>query len=95
MNRLLSVAPAISVLRSCYNSARWLDESINSVLSQTFEDFEFIIVDDGSTDSSPEIIKRYAKQDARIVVIEKCNTGLADSLNVGIQKARGGVDCSA
>jgi glycosyltransferase involved in cell wall biosynthesis len=90
MNRLQSVAPAISVLLSCYNSARWLDESINSVLSQTFEDFEFIIVDDGSTDSSPEIIKRYAKQDARIVVIEKCNTGLADSLNVGIQKARGG-----
>jgi glycosyltransferase involved in cell wall biosynthesis len=90
MNRLQSVAPAISVLLSCYNSARWLDEAINSVLSQTFEDFEFIIVDDGSTDSSPEIIKRYAEQDARIVVIEKCNTGLADSLNVGIQKARGG-----
>lgn len=89
MNKLHSVSPAISVLLSCYNGARWLDEAINSVLSQTFGDFEFIIVDDGSTDNSPEIIKRFAEQDARIAVIGKSNTGLADSLNVGIRQARG------
>jgi len=89
MNKLQSIAPAISVLLSCYNGARWLDGAINSVLSQAFEDYEFIIVDDGSTDNSPEIIKRYAEQDARIVVIAKSNTGLADSLNVGIQQACG------
>ena len=89
MNKQHSVSPAISVLLSCYNGARWLDEAINSVLSQTFGDFEFIIVDDGSTDNSPEIIKRYAEQDARVVVIAKRNTGLADSLNVGIRQARG------
>lgn len=89
MNKLHSVSPPISVLLSCYNGARWLDEAINSVLSQTFGDFEFIIVDDGSTDNSPEIIKRYAVQDARIVVIAKSNSGLADSLNVGIRQARG------
>jgi glycosyltransferase involved in cell wall biosynthesis len=89
MNRTNNVAPLISVLISCYNGARWLDEAINSVLTQTFGDFEFIIVDDGSTDSSAEIINRYAGQDTRIVVIAKSNTGLADSLNVGIQHARG------
>ena len=89
MNRTNNVASVISVLLSCYNGARWLDEAINSVLTQTFGDFEFIIVDDGSTDSSPEIINRYAGQDTRIVVIAKSNTGLADSLNVGIQHARG------
>jgi len=88
MNKTRNVSPAISVLLSGYNGARWLDEAINSVLSQTLGDFEFIIVDDGSTDNSPEIIKRYAAQDARIVVIAKNNTGLADSLNVGIQRAR-------
>ncbi|MDB0074078.1 glycosyltransferase [Planktomarina temperata] len=89
MNKLNSVSPKISVLLSCYNGARWLDEAINSVLSQTFGNFEFIIVDDGSTDNSPEIIKRYAEQDSRIVVIAKSNSGLADSLNVGIRQARG------
>jgi glycosyltransferase involved in cell wall biosynthesis len=89
MNETFGVSPVISVLLSCYNGARWLDEAINSVINQTFEDFEFIIVDDGSTDSSPEIIKHYAEQDARIVVIAKSNTGLADSLNVGLQHARG------
>jgi len=84
-----SVSPAISVLLSCYNGARWLDEAINSVLDQTFSDFDFVIVDDGSTDKSLEIIKFFAEKDARIVVIAKSNTGLADSLNVGMLQARG------
>lgn len=81
--------PAITVLMSCYNAARWLDESINSVLNQTFKDFEFIIIDDGSHDETLKIIRQFAEYDARIVVIAKPNTGLADSLNVGIQMARG------
>jgi glycosyltransferase involved in cell wall biosynthesis len=82
-------SPSISVLLSCYNGARWLDDAIKSVLNQTFKDFEFLLVDDGSTDNSLEIINIFAKIDPRIVVISKINTGLADSLNVGIQQARG------
>lgn len=82
-------SPAITVLMSVYNGARWLDEAISSVLSQSFIDFEFIIVNDGSTDQSLEIINKFAGSDGRIVVINKPNTGLADSLNKGIQKARG------
>lgn len=82
-------APPISVLLSCYNSERWLGEAIESVLSQTFEDFEFVIVDDGSTDRSSEIIRAFAERDKRIIVVTKDNTGLADSLNVGIRISRG------
>lgn len=82
-------APGVSVLMSCYNGGRWLGEAIESVLAQTFTNFEFIMVDDGSADDTPEIIKRYAAKDQRIVFIPKPNTGLADSLNAGIAKARG------
>lgn len=81
--------PEVSVLMSVYNGERWLAESIESVLNQTFTDFEFLIVNDGSTDGSGEIINRYAEQDSRIHVFDKPNTGLADSLNYGIARAKG------
>jgi glycosyltransferase involved in cell wall biosynthesis len=81
--------PEISVLMSCYNASRWLHEAIDSVLAQTFKDFEFILVDDGSTDETWNIIQRYRDRDQRIVAIPKKNTGLADSLNVAIAQARG------
>lgn len=81
--------PAITVLMSVYNGERWLDEAIKSVLNQTFSDLEFIIVNDGSTDQSLEIINKFAAADPRIVVINKPNSGLADSLNCGLAKARG------
>lgn len=74
---------------SVYNGERWLRESINSILEQTFTDFEFIIVNDGSLDSSVDIIKQFSVKDSRIRFIDKPNTGLADSLNVGINNANG------
>lgn len=89
MTRPPNTAPFVSVLMSCYNASRWLDESIQSVLNQSYGDFEFIIVDDGSEDDTLSIVRRYASKDDRIVVIAKTNTGLADSLNVGIKQARG------
>ena len=89
MTTSTTAAPVITVIMSCYNSARWLDDAINSVLNQTYKDFEFVIVDDGSKDVTLEIIQRHAQRDTRIVIVAKSNTGLADSLNVGIQKARG------
>lgn len=81
--------PKVTVLMSCYNAVRWLDEAIDSILNQTFKDFEFVIIDDGSTDETLKIINSYARNDDRIVVISKPNTGLTDSLNVGLQRARG------
>ncbi len=74
---------------SCYNGSRWLVEAIDSVLAQTFKNFELILVDDGSKDNTPEIIKAYADRDARVVAVPKKNTGLADSLNAGLALAKG------
>src|SRR5688572_13528080 len=84
-----STTPTVSLLMSCYNAERWIKEAIDSVLSQTWPDFEFIIVNDGSIDSTIKIIAQCATQDPRIVVIDKTNSGLTDSLNCGIRKARG------
>jgi glycosyltransferase involved in cell wall biosynthesis len=81
--------PNVSVLMSCYNGVKFLSEAIESILAQTFTDFEFILIDDGSTDDTLRIIKDYAAKDKRILVIEKKNTGLTNSLNVGIRAARG------
>ena len=80
--------PKVSVIMSVYNEEKHLRESIESVLNQIFHDFEFIIVNDASTDSSPEIIKSY--DDARIrIVNNEENIGLTKSLNKAIKKARG------
>ena len=89
MNEALPENPAVTVLMSVYNGARWLDEAITSVLNQTFTDFEFIIVDDGSTDQSSAIIRRFQQSDPRVVVISKPNTGLVDSLNCGTRQSHG------
>jgi glycosyltransferase involved in cell wall biosynthesis len=72
-----------------YNGEKYLDEAIQSILNQTYENFEFIIINDGSTDKSLEIIEKYKSQDERIVVISRENKGLIDSLNEGIEKSKG------
>jgi len=74
---------------SVYNGESWLEESIRSILAQTFTDFEFIIVNDGSTDKSISILHDLAAKDSRIRLFSKSNTGLTDSLNFGIERARG------
>lgn len=79
--------PHISVVMSVYNTEAYLKESIDSILNQTYNNFEFIIINDGSTDSSLEIIKSY--NDERIVILDQKNTGLAKALNNGIAMASG------
>lgn len=82
--------PTISVVMAVYNGEKYLAEAITSILTQTFQDFEFIIVDDASTDTSPSIIQRLAQQENRIRVIRnEENVGLGSSLQKGIQIARG------
>ena len=78
---------AISVVMSVYNGERHLSEAIDSILNQTFTDFEFIIVNDGSTDGTREILERY--QDERIVLVNQDNTGVTRALNKGIALAQG------
>ena len=83
------MAPKISVIMSIYNAEAYLSEAIESILNQTFDDFEFIIINDGSTDSSPILIKKYANQDKRIILIDQDNMGLTKSLNKGISISQG------
>ena len=82
--------PALSVIMSVFNSEKYLDKAIESILLQTYSNYEFIITNDGSTDSSLEIILKYAQYDERIFVINNsCNIGLAASLNNMIKIAKG------
>ncbi len=83
-------APLVSVLMTCYNREKFLSAAIESVLWQTFEDFELIIVDDLSTDGSVEIANQYANRDARIrVVVNETNLGQFPNRNHAISLARG------
>jgi glycosyltransferase involved in cell wall biosynthesis len=80
----------ISVVMSTNNDEKYIESSIESILSQTFSDFEFIIVNDGSTDKTNEIIETYSKKDSRIItLINKDKIGLTKSLIKGIDICRG------
>ncbi len=81
-------SPAISVAMSVYNGERFLAEAIESVLAQSFTDFEFLILDDGSQDGSGAIIRDYAARDHRIRPIFRENRGLIASLNQLLEEAR-------
>jgi glycosyltransferase involved in cell wall biosynthesis len=72
-----------------FNAERYLDEAITSVLCQHFKDFEFIIINDGSTDGTAARLASWAKQDDRIRIIEQTNKGVTRSLNVALAEARG------
>jgi glycosyltransferase involved in cell wall biosynthesis len=82
-------APDISVLMSIYNGKRFVSEAINSILNQSLTNFEFIILDDGSTDGVTEDLMRYADADRRIRLIVQDNIGLTKSLNCGLALSRG------
>ena len=83
-------APQISVVMPVYNGEHYLAGAIDSILAQTFADFEFIIVDDGSADGSAAIIREYARRDARIRSLRMdSNQGISNALNQGIAAARG------
>ncbi|MBR1479621.1 MAG: glycosyltransferase family 2 protein [Alphaproteobacteria bacterium] len=87
-------SPQISVMMPVYNGAEWLDESIPSVLSQTFRDFELLIVDDVSTDSSFDLMQKYARLDRRIRLFQnEKNIGAGRSLNFLMTKVIGEYLC--
>ena len=79
----------VSVILPVYNGDDMIEESIRSVLAQTYRNFELIIVDDGSTDRTPKIVDRWAKKDKRIRVIHQPNAKLPRALNKGFSYARG------
>lgn len=80
--------PLISVVMPVYNSETYLQESANSILNQTYTNFEFIVINDGSTDRSLDILTEYLRKDNRIAIINQQNSGLSNSLNRGIELSR-------
>lgn len=84
-----SPPPAISVVMPIYNAARWLSTALDSILGQTFADFELVAVNDGSTDGSLGILQTYAARDPRVRIISRPNTGIIGALNDGLAAARG------
>lgn len=81
--------PKVSIIVPIYNVEDYLGECVESVLAQTYPDFELILVDDGSPDGCGEICDRYALKDSRICVIHKQNGGLSDARNTGLDQATG------
>jgi glycosyltransferase involved in cell wall biosynthesis len=81
--------PLVSVVLPIYNGEKYLTEAIDSILAQTFSDFELIIIDDGSTDTSLTILQKYQNRDERIRLISRENRNLATTLNDLIDMARG------
>ena len=81
--------PKVSIVVPCYNIQKYVGRCIESLLAQTFTDFELILVNDGSTDDTLSILKEYEKKDSRIIVLEKENGGLSDARNAGMKIAKG------
>lgn len=81
--------PAVSVLIPCYNVEKYLRQCLDSVVKQTLSDMEILCINDGSTDSTPAILREYAAQDSRIRIIDKPNSGYGDSMNRGLEEAAG------
>lgn len=81
--------PKISIIIPVYNAEKYLRECLDSVLAQTFQDFEVLLINDGSTDNSGQICDEYAEKDKRIKVFHKENGGVSAARNLGIENAKG------
>lgn len=86
---MMAPSPIISIIVAIYNAQSFLDKCVKSILEQSFTDFELILIDDGSTDDSPQICDHWAKKDARVSVIHQDNQGVRKATVVGIEVARG------
>ena len=85
----MTSTPTLSVVMSVYNAGAFLRPAVESVLAQTFADNEYLFIDDGSTDDSPNVLREYAARDPRIRLTVRPNKGLTVTLNEGLQLARG------
>ncbi|MCI7734544.1 MAG: glycosyltransferase [Dysosmobacter sp.] len=83
------MAPTVSIIVPVYNAEKTIGRCIDSILGQQYTDFELLLVDDGSKDGSGAICDSYALADSRVQVIHKENTGVSDTRNIGISRARG------
>ncbi|NCA92648.1 glycosyltransferase, partial [bacterium] len=79
----------VSVIIPVYNTEKYIEKCVNSIISQTLSEIEIILVNDGSTDSSLKIINRYKEIDSRVRVINQTNAGAGAARNAGMKEARG------
>lgn len=79
----------VSVIVGIYNVEQWMSRGMKNILSQTYQDFELILVDDGSTDACPQLCDDWAQRDSRIKVVHKINGGAGSARNAGLDVARG------
>lgn len=82
-------SPLITLIVAVYNTEQYLPQCLESIVNQTYNNWELIIIDDGSTDTSPTICDKYAANDNRIKILHKPNTGKADSCNIAIKMSKG------
>ena len=87
--KAMTVKPTVSIIVPIYNAQNYLNRCIDSILNQEYTDFELLLADDGSTDSSGAICDAYAASDSRVCVIHKENTGVSDTRNTAIRQAKG------
>ena len=83
------LTPKVSVLVPCYNVEAYLNECVDSILNQSFADFEVICLNDGSTDTTLDILREYERLDARVTVVDKSNSGYGATMNIGLDMAVG------
>ena len=81
----------MTVVTPAYNLAKYIGEAVDSVLRQTFHDFEYLVIDDGSVDETANIVKAHAGDDSRFRLVEGENRGPSAARNAGIREARGSI----
>ena len=79
----------VSVITPCYNAEKYISSTIQSIQNQTMTDWEFVLVDDGSTDNTAAIIHRFSIEDSRIKLLQKVNGGTASARKAGLEVAQG------
>ena len=81
--------PLVSVIIPAYNAEKFITKTLESILSQTYQNIEVLVVDDGSTDTTAEIVKSFGQKDSRIILLQQSNAGVAAARNLAIQKSQG------
>ena len=89
IKRFMTSTPVVSIIVPVYNAEKFLRRCIDSILAQTYTDFELLLIDDGSKDSSGSICDKYAAKDERIRVFHKENGGVSSARNLGLDHAQG------